>query len=114
VVRVDPRSEIIASQPARTFLIDLSRVGRSLSQLRLQWQPGNDDFMATLAGSPASSHDAVGLGTDLRFSGRVSGGALEVDERIVHLFAFPMNQQADGNGGPQSRFVRASRRRRGR
>jgi hypothetical protein len=49
VVRVDPRSEIIASQPARTFLIDLSRVGRSLSQLRLQWQPGNDDFMATLA-----------------------------------------------------------------
>ena len=49
VVRVDPRSETGSSKPARTFLIDLSRVGRSLSQLRLQWRPGDDTLMATLA-----------------------------------------------------------------
>lgn len=49
VVRVDPRSAKASSAPPRTFLIDLSRVGRSMAQLRLQWQSGDGHLMATLA-----------------------------------------------------------------
>lgn len=49
LVRVDPPSAKVSSQPERTFLIDLSRAGRNQSQLRLQWQPDDVSFMATLA-----------------------------------------------------------------
>ena len=49
VVRVDPQPAQASSQPTRTFLIDLSRVRRSLAQLRLEWQPGEINVMATLA-----------------------------------------------------------------
>jgi hypothetical protein len=49
VVRVDPQTDKSSSQPSRTFLIDLSRTGRNLNQLRLQWQPGGDNLVATLA-----------------------------------------------------------------
>lgn len=49
VVRVDPHPAQAPSEPARTFLIDLSRVSRSLAQLRLEWQPEKINLMATLA-----------------------------------------------------------------
>jgi hypothetical protein len=49
VVRVDPQAETPPPQPPRTFLIDLSRTGRNLDRLRLQWQPGGDNLAATLA-----------------------------------------------------------------
>ncbi|WP_372682642.1 DUF3999 domain-containing protein [Desulfosarcina sp.] len=49
VVRVDPRSSNASVENARSFLIDLSRVGRSLAQLRLEWRRGESNLMATLA-----------------------------------------------------------------
>ncbi len=49
VVRVDPRPATAPVETARTFLIDLSRVGRSLAQLRLEWRRGETNLMATLA-----------------------------------------------------------------
>ena len=49
VVRIDPRPAQIPETPARTFLIDLSRAGRNLAQLRLEWRPEKSDRMAALA-----------------------------------------------------------------
>ena len=49
VVRVDPQAVQMTSEPARTFLIDLSRWHGRLAQLRLEWQPGETNLMATLA-----------------------------------------------------------------
>ena len=76
VVRVDPLSGIVPTDPARTFLIDLSRVGRSLAQLRLGWQRGETNLMATLAVD--ASDDLVAWTTvqqrsvisDIRYGGR--------------------------------------------
>ena len=49
VVRVDPRPDSPADKPARTYLVDLSRVGGKLSQMRLAWQGDEPHRMATLA-----------------------------------------------------------------
>jgi len=40
----------------------------------------------------------------------VSGAALEVDDAVVHLFAFRTNAEA-ATAGPSSRLARASMRR---
>jgi hypothetical protein len=49
VVRVDPRPASAPVESARTFLIDLSIIGRSLAQLRLEWQQSETNLMAALA-----------------------------------------------------------------
>ena len=49
VVRVDPQAMQMPSAPARMFLIDMSRWHRRLAQLRLEWQSGETNLMATLA-----------------------------------------------------------------
>jgi len=49
VVQVDPRPAIAIDEYARSFLIDLSLVNRSLAQLRLEWQPGETTLMAAFA-----------------------------------------------------------------
>ena len=49
VVRVDPRSGHAPTEHARTYLIDLSRVGRGLAELRLEWKRDAANLMATLA-----------------------------------------------------------------
>ncbi len=56
-------------------------------------------FLADVAKADASKHDAAGLGIDLRLHGKgVTGGALLVDDRVVHLCAF--RSKADsGRGG---------------
>ena len=47
-------------------------------------------FVGGLAGSKFKSFPAVGMGDDLRIESRtVAGGALVVDDRSVHLWAFP-------------------------
>ena len=55
--------------------------------------PGNgmaEEFLTVVAAAQVSAHPAVGMGTDLRFQSQfVAGGALEVEERVVHLCAFP-------------------------
>ena len=48
-------------------------------------------FLQGLADSKFESFPAVGLGEDLRIENRtISGGALVVDDRTVHLWAFPL------------------------
>jgi hypothetical protein len=50
---------------------------------------GAEALIAAVAAAAATSHAAVGAGTSLRFDeGGVSGGALAVGQRLVHLTAF--------------------------
>jgi hypothetical protein len=59
---------------------------------------------------------AVGLGEDLRLSApTLTGGALAVGDRVVHLCAFRLSREAHGDlSGQGNRMARASLRRRGR
>lgn len=76
IVSVDPRMSPLPSATVRTYLIDLSRVRRSLSRLRLEWQPGQANLMATM--SVDASDDLVAWTTiqpraaisDIRYAGR--------------------------------------------
>jgi len=76
VVRVDPRPARTPVASARTFLIDLSRVGRGMAQLLLEWRQGEASLMAALAVD--ASDDLVAWTTiqqraaisDIRFGGR--------------------------------------------
>lgn len=76
VVRVDPQPGSVSTENARTYLIDLSRVGRGLAELRLQWKQGKTNLMAALAVD--ASDDLVAWNTiqqrsaisDIRYAGR--------------------------------------------
>lgn len=72
-------------------------------------------FVGLVAQAGVEQFSAVGLGEDLRLFGRaVSGGGLNVDGAIVHLYAFPV-QAARASEAPErlrSRIYRASMRRR--
>ena len=65
-----------------------------------------------------TEHEALGLGTDLRFDGsRLNGGALVHEERLVHLCVFREASGRDGgvrdgdwDGWRRGRMLRASRR----
>ena len=55
---------------------------------------------------------ALGQGHDLRLQGKgLAGGALEVDERIIHMCTFRLAESASENGSQRNRLIRASRRR---
>ncbi len=59
---------------------------QSSSQITLE---GVRQFLARIAETPATPYRALGDGTDLRISSQnLSGGALEVEGRIIHLAAF--------------------------
>ena len=50
-----------------------------------------ESFMAKVAHSPISELPAVGLGADQRFDAEgLSGGALVVDGRVIHMVALPI------------------------
>ena len=50
-----------------------------------------ESFMAKVAHSPISELPAVGLGADQRFDAQgLSGGALVVDDRVIHMVALPI------------------------
>ncbi len=52
-------------------------------------------FIASVGLAEATSHPAIGLGEDIRISNNaVTGAALTVDQRLVHLSAFPNEEQA--------------------
>jgi hypothetical protein len=56
---------------------------------------------------------AVGLGEDVRLTGNgVTGGALIVEGKSIHLCAFPRIQEPDEGRGGQTAITRASNRRR--
>ncbi len=71
-----------------------------------------------IAKAKATKHDALGLGTDVRWTGRLNGGALLHEKRLVHLCVFRSGDQGDGNGDNdwtgwrRGRMARASQRRR--
>ncbi|MBT8144965.1 MAG: hypothetical protein KJO55_09710, partial [Gammaproteobacteria bacterium] len=60
-------------------------------------------FLRKVSNANATSHKALGMGRDIRIDGQqLVGGALAVDDRLVHLSAFAVND--DGSkGGPRSR-----------
>ena len=74
-----------------------------------------EEFLRMVATAEVSAHEAVGMGTDLRFQSQfVAGGALEADERIVHVCAFPTRHATQKPSGDLGEMVRPSYRRRNR
>jgi hypothetical protein len=70
-------------------------------------------FLQGIAAATIFTQPAVGLGTDVRLSGkRMSGGALWAADRYVHLCAFA-NSAAVAPGTVRTRFSRPARRGRG-
>lgn len=74
-----------------------------------------EEFLKVIAAAQVSAHEAVGMGTDLRFQSQfVSGGALEVEDRVVHLCAFPTRRAQRRPDVNLTEMVRPSRRGRNR
>jgi len=70
-------------------------------------------LLADCAAAKISSFPALGAGCDLRLQGeRVTGGALAVEDRVIHLCAFRPPVEAPGEHRISGRLIRASRRRR--
>jgi hypothetical protein len=58
-------------------------------------KPDAHAFLAAIANAPLETFPAVGLGSDVRLGGdAVVGGALVVDDNVVHLLAFPKDDAA--------------------
>jgi len=52
-------------------------------------------FVDAIANAPLEMFPAIGLGSDVRIGGdAVVGGALVVDDRVVHILAFPKHDVA--------------------
>ena len=77
----------------RSYALDAMEIAGSAHAL-----PTEDDartFLADVAASEQSEHNAAGMGKDLRLTGQnLAGGALVVEERVVHLCAF--REESDG------------------
>lgn len=74
---------------------------------------GIDRLIGDLFDAQAERFPGVGLGEDLRLSGKVEGGALVAGGHVVHLFAFPgESRQTRARPGPETGLTRASARRR--
>jgi len=66
-------------------------------------RPDVGRFIEAVTESSGETYAALGLGTDVRFeSGALRGAALVVDERVVHLVAFPVAGHAE-SGWPRRR-----------
>ena len=72
------------------------------------------DFLKSVKTAPMDAFPSVGSGEDHRPSdGSISGGALVVDNTLIHLGVFPGESAVDNNSrGRNAALVRASRRRR--
>jgi len=58
-------------------------------------RPQPKRFLTTLKKAAQERFKAIGLGDDVRINGgNVAGGALTVDDRVVHLVAFPREPRA--------------------
>ena len=69
-------------------------------------------FLRSAARAGTQRFPALGLGEDVRLNGTdLTGGALEVGDRLIHLCAFRRQDQASA-GTRHSRMTRASERRR--
>ena len=71
-------------------------------------------FRKAALAAGAEGHPSVGLGTDFRLeSGKVTGFALALDDRVIHVSIFSRTDDQDRNN-PDSRIERFSSRRRNR
>jgi hypothetical protein len=92
----------------------------ALDALDLAKAPGHEGsidpaaFLKALAGVPAASEPAIGMGKDVRLAGKsVSGAALWAGGRYVHICGFSVGQGSKENSG-ETRLSRPTRRRTGR
>jgi hypothetical protein len=68
-------------------------------------------LVSQIGAAQTSSHDAVGLGKDIRLDGSwITGAALWAKERYIHICAFG-RPQSDKAGNFWARITRPSRRR---
>jgi hypothetical protein len=85
----DRHSTLTAVLPklVRSYAIDAMEAERGHGQGATQSYA--EAFLEQLAEAEIETYEAVGLGSDLRFTSRtLIGGALAVDSRLVHLAAF--------------------------
>jgi hypothetical protein len=70
-------------------------------------------FLGDVASAGTQSYPSVGLGRDVRIEGeRVTGGALVLDERLIHLSAFRAESRSGNTFGDRvASLLRPSRRR---
>jgi hypothetical protein len=97
----------------RSFALDAVEV--SAAQKKEASAERAAQFVGLMTEAVVERFPAAGLGEDLRLTGRaVSGGALNVDGAIVHLYAFPVQsvRNSDAPDRLHSRIRRASMRRR--
>ena len=60
-------------------------------------KPQPQRFLSTLKKTPQERFPAIGLGEDVRISGStIVGGGLVVDEKLIHLVAFPGSKNKVG------------------
>jgi hypothetical protein len=71
-------------------------------------------FVDEIKAAPTGKSSSIGAGEDYRLTGEgVTGGALVVDDLLIHLGVFPgVGQGSDTPRGRSTSLVRASRRRR--
>ena len=71
------------------------------------------EFKQAVVEAKLNEFPAVGLGTDYRFTEEnISGGALIHDGELIHVSAFPVNEdKSSENLGHRSRLARSSQRR---
>ena len=97
----------------RSFALDAVEV--SADQKKEASTERAAQFVGLMAEAVVERFPAAGLGEDLRLTGRmVSGGALNVDGAVVHLYAFPAQaaRNSEASDRQRSRIRRASMRRR--
>ena len=79
-----------------------SRIDTDMESLILvdRTETGNpvlDPILKQIADAQKQPFAAIGMGKDLRFEGEeLTGGALEVDDQCVHLCAFRLDDENDG------------------
>lgn len=98
----------------RSYALDLV-----LGQLRqpLETPPADlrviEPLLGVLDGARPDEHQAIGLGTDVRWnSASATAAALQLNDRVVHFVAFPLGNDENGAGShPGSRLQSPSWRR---
>lgn len=103
--------EKILPKLVQSYALDAVDAGQTEAKVE---KAGAEKMLEEAARAVQEQFPAVGEGHDLRIrSQRLSGGALVVDEKIIHLCAFSLSESDHVNSeSRQSRFVRASMRRR--
>ena len=93
----------------RSFALDAIDQGEVTGELKPE---AVLPFLRSVAQAEIQRFPALGLGEDVRLNGAdLTGGALEVGDRLIHLCAFRRQDQTSG-GTHQGRMARASERRR--